>query len=233
MRRILYLATLLQLVGIVVMIAEGAIHSNRYTYWNYTLSTLFLLFLSYAYWNHETKHGLKLFKVLTIFFFPMIFGSVCLVLVYIMVVLQMDDGWQMLAATILGGGSLSLGSVHTLDWLIHSGPLVILLIVLWRTYGNDANLCVREFLESGHGKIKHWQLLLYYYVAPLLPITFYMLFFNPVQQYPTSAPILAIGLGVIFYFIIMTFAYFSLTEQQLSTFNTYLKIKQSAPEFLN
>lgn len=230
MRRILYLATLLQLVAIIAMIAVGAIHSNRYTYWNFTLSTLFLLFLSYAYWYHDSKQGRFMFKIMTILFFPMVFGSVCFVLVFIMVVLQMDDGWQFLEATIQGGGVLSVGSVHTLDWLIHSGPLVVLLIVLWRVYGIDANLCVRHFVDSSKGKVHYWHLLLYYYVAPLVPLVLYLCFYNPVQQYPTETPLLAIGLAIIFYFIIMTFIYYSLTSQQLSTFHAYLKINQSAPK---
>lgn len=231
MRFLLYFCTFFQLAAITVMIVEGAIHSNRYTYWNYTLSTLFLLFLSFSYWNRRKTYGILFFKVLTLFFLPMIFGSVCFVLVYIIIVLQMDDGWQMLAATILGGGSLTLGSVHTLDWIIHTGPLVVLLIIMWAVYGNDANTCIVSFFNSLPKKFRPWHFLPYYYAAPLFPITIYMLFFNPVEQYPTSAPILTLGLGVISYFIIMTTLFFTLISTQTSSFTTQLQ-KENSFSFL-
>lgn len=213
MKFLLYFGTLFQLAALIVMISEGAIHSNRYTYWNFTLSTLFLLFLSFSYWYIKKDYGLRFFEILTLFFLPSVFGSVCFVLVYIIIVLQMDDGWQLLAATILGGGSLTLGSVHTFDWIIHTGPLVILLVIMWAVYGNDANACIQTFIEALPRKLNKWQFLPYYYVAPLFPITIYMIFFNPVEQYPTSAPLLTLGLGIISYFIIMTLLFLILTEK--------------------
>lgn len=234
MRGLLYLGTFLQLATIVVMIASGAIHSNRYTYWNFTLSTLFLLFLSFSYWHSTKKFGFVLFKILTIFFFPMVFGSVCFVLVYIIIVLQMDDGWQLIAATILGGGSLTMGSVHTFDWIIHTGPLVVLLVILWTTYGIDANTCVLSYFEYLSRRVSKWQFLPYYYIAPLIPITIYMIFFNPVEQYPTSAPILTLGLGVISYFIIMTILFLIMFSEQYATFTSYLKKERtSLPSFFS
>lgn len=233
MRFLLYFLTIFQVVAIAVMLSVEAVHTNRYTYWNFTLSTLFLVFLSASYWSHAKPLGRLFFKVLTIFFLPMIFGSVSFVLVYIIIVLQMDDGWQLLAATILGGGSLSLGSVHTFDWLIHSGPLVVLLIVLWGVYGSDASHCVKAFINTAPKKIKIWHALLYCYAAPFLPIGIYLIFFNPIDQYPTSSPYLTIGLGIISFFIIMTLFFFTLVSNQLSTFIPDIQKKDKLSTFFS
>lgn len=233
MRFLLYFLTIFQITALIVMISVGAVHTNRYTYWNFTLSTLFLLFLSVGYLYHEHRLSRLFVKVLTVFFLPMIFGSISFVLVYIIIVLQMDDGWQLLAATILGGGSLSLGSVHTFDWLIHSGPLVVILIVLWTVYGHDASGFVIQLMNTNPRKIKTWHALLYCYAAPFLPIGLYLIFFNPIDQYPTSSPYLTIGLGIISYFIIMTLFFFTMISNQLSTFLPDIQRREKLSSFFS
>jgi magnesium-transporting ATPase (P-type) len=225
--KLLYVITLLRVGAVIAMLSLGAIHSNRYTYWNYVLQTMFYIFLSFSY----IRKDVFFFKVLTIFAFPIVFGSVWFVLIYITVVLQLDEGWLLWSATYFGGGHMSVGSVHTFDFLIHAVPVIDFLIVLVRDYFIDANTCVRSFTEF-IPNYSHWKLLMYYYIAPFIPISVYCCFFDPFREYPTDTnPLIAVGFGGLFYFIVMTYTYFSLVATDLGNFVRKLEGKNKGRNF--
>lgn len=210
----LILITLLKIGFVVLLSAVGAIHTNRYTYWNYIIQTCFYIFLSYAY----LRKDVRLFSNLTIYFFPIVFGSVWFVLIYITIVLQLDQGWLFLSATTIAGGTLSVGTVHTFDLLIHAGPVVDLLIILAFDYYIDANQCIRSFAKSIE-HYRHWKILLYYWVSPFLPILLYSCFFNPFVQYPTDGkPYISILCSGGLYIFIMTSIYFAMISKRVGIF---------------
>jgi hypothetical protein len=225
---ILLLITVFKIAAVIVMIALGAIHTNRYTYWNYLFQTGFYILLSWTYWKHDEY----IFKILTIFIFPIIFGSVWFVLIYITVVLQLDQGWLFLSATTIAGGSLSVGTVHTFDLLIHCGPVVDFMFVLVFDYYIDANHCFRTFRASVPN-FNHFLGLMYYYLAPLIPLCIYAFFFNPLTQYPDDSPGTAMGLGFGLYLLIMSILYMAMNNNRLGTFTKAIRKTESSQNFFS
>jgi hypothetical protein len=205
----IFIAAVYRLSFVIWLVIEGFVHTNRYTYWNYVGQTLFYVLLLMAYSMDEAY----LLKWLSIYIFPIVFGSVFFVYFYIIIVLQLDNGWLFISATNLGGGSASVGTVHTFDHVIHTFITLDLLFVLNSGYGTDLRLCVWEFLHI-HKTWKHGYMFLYCLITPLIPIGIYSLFFNPLKLYPTDFfPGLPIIIGAVIYFFIILWMYWFLTTQ--------------------
>ena len=172
-----------RLVAVLVLIFAGVANIEHYTYWNYTLQSVFYVLLAISL----TFNLPALFHTLSVFFFPMVFGSVFLVFLFIVVVLQLDQGQLFFESTIQGGGQLDVGSVHTGDTLIHFFTVVDMFIVLLSGYFTMARLSLYMFRKlHGVNRIQRIAFRCYYYLSPIVPMLLYALFFNPFEEYPTG-----------------------------------------------
>lgn len=181
----------------VVMAALGVVHLNRYTYWNYLGQTAFYALLGLAVFARSRR----LYRNLTLFVLPVVVGSVFFVCFYIIAILQLDSGDLFISATNIDGGSVSVGTAHTFDYIVHTGPVVDLLVLLASGYFVDVRAVAAYALAvlDKHGETILFRL--YHLTAPALPLTLYCIFFNPFHQYPTDASpfvatIIAVGIYV-------------------------------------
>lgn len=183
-------------VGVsVTMAALGVVHLNRYTYWNYLGQTAFYALLGLAVFARSRL----LYRNLTLFVLPVVVGSVFFVCFYIIVILQLDSGDLFIAATNVDGGSVSVGTAHTFDYIVHTGPVVDLLILLASGYFVDVRAIAADALRVLNENREVILFRLYYWVVPALPMSLYCVFFNPFQQYPTDASpyaVMAIAVGI-------------------------------------
>ena len=202
-------------VFVIIMAIYGAIHTNRYTYWNYIGTTIFYDLLLIAYISNRTN----LFKALTIFVFPIVFGSVFFVCMYIILILQLDQGELFISATYIDGGTLSVGTVHTMDNIVHTFPVLDFLIILVSGYIKESRTVLVSFHRHLSESFEKIIFVAYFFIAPLLPFSLYCIFFNPFQEYPTDVnDIIPLSFGVIIYCLIMIWVYSLLTTQTYGHF---------------
>lgn len=194
---ILFFVTLYRLGFTIFLFAEGCVHANRYTYWNYVGQTLFYIILSVFYVFKDPRP----FKYFSFVVFPYVFGSVFFVFFYIIIVLYLDHGWLFISATVEGGGEFSAGTVHTFDMIVHVFTVVDLLLVLTGGYIAD----LRRFFKPYSRRLIF---LIYFFIAPLIPIGFYSIFFNPLKQYPVdTASYVPILLGLVVHVLVTIYLY--------------------------
>lgn len=183
-------------VGVsVAMAALGVVHLNRYTYWNYLGQTAFYALLGLAVFARDRF----LYRNLTLFVLPVVVGSVFFVCFYIIVILQLDSGDLFIAATNVDGGSVSVGTAHTFDYIVHTGPVIDLLVLLASGYLVDVRAIAADALRVLDKNRETFLFSLYYWCVPVLPMALYSVFFNPFQQYPTDASpyvVMAIAVGI-------------------------------------
>jgi hypothetical protein len=127
------------------------------------------------------------------------------------IILQLDGGKLFIDATVFGKGTLSVGTVHTADFVIHFLTFVDLAAVLISGYWHAVRLIFRRFTESIQFlSIRYSSILLrlYYYFCPSLPLLFYALFFDPFKEYPTGTSSFLLAVIAIFIdIIVMAFLY--------------------------
>lgn len=211
----------------VVMAALGVVHLNRYTYWNYLGQTAFYALLGLAVFARNRQ----LYRNLTLFVLPIVVGSVFFVCFYIIAILQLDSGDLFISATNVDGGSVSVGTAHTFDYIVHTGPVVDLLVLLASGYFVDVRAIAANALavlnKNGEGILFR----LYHFIAPALPLSLYCIFFNPFKQYPTDASpfvvtVIAVGIYipiVLWYTAIITassFGHYRQTTASTSSLST-------------
>lgn len=209
------IVALYRTVFVFLMFFLGAVHLNRYTYWNYIGATAFydILWLSYV------KRDEYLFKTLCIWFVPIVFGSVFFVFLYIIVILQLDNGQLFIAATYIDGGLLSVGTVHTLDHVIHTFPVIDFLVILVSGFVKEARHAIKAFHSRLLTRGERFTFQLYFFIAPLSPFALYCCFFNPFKEYPvdvTSA--IPLSFGLLIYFLIMLFVHSLMTTENYGHF---------------
>jgi len=200
---------------VIIMAISGAIHTNRYTYWNYIGTTIFYDLLLIAYLSNKTN----LLKGLTIFIFPIVFGSVFFVSMYIILILQLDEGELFISATYIDGGTLSVGTVHTLDNVVHNFPVLDFLVILVSGYIKESRTILISFHKRLSERFEKNIFAAYFFLGPLLPFSLYCIFFNPFQEYPTDVnDFIPMTFGVIIYCLIVTWAYSLMTTQTYGHF---------------
>lgn len=193
----------------------GASHTNRYTYWNYFGATAFYDVLWIAY----IKRNTYLFKTLCIWFVPIVFGSVFFVFLYIIVILQFDSGQLFIAATDIDGGTFSVGTIHTIDHLIHTFPLVDFMVVLVSGFVKDARNAIKAFHSRLSTRGQKFAFGLYFFIAPLSPFALYCCFFNPFKEYPVDVvTAIPLSLGLFMYFLIMLWVHAIMTTNNYGHF---------------
>lgn len=183
-------------VGVsIAMAALGVVHLNRYTYWNYLGQTAFYALLGLAVFARDRI----LYRNLALFALPVVVGSVFFVSFYIIVILQLDSGDLFIAATNVDGGSVSVGTAHTFDYIVHTGPVVDLLVLMASGYLVDVRAVAADALRVLQENREVIFFRMYYWIVPALPMALYCVFFNPFQQYPTDASpyaVMAIAVGI-------------------------------------
>ena len=200
---------------VVIMAIYGAIHTNRYTYWNYIGTTIFYDLLWIAYVSNRTN----LFRAITIFVFPIVFGSVFFVCMYIILILQLDQGQLFISATYIDGGTMSVGTVHTMDNIIHTFPVIDFLVVLVSGYIKESRGILVSFHKSLFETFDKIVFAGYFFFGPLLPFALYCIFFNPFREYPTDVnDIVPMSIGIVIYSFIMFWVYKVLTTETYGHF---------------
>jgi hypothetical protein len=214
---ILFVVMLYRLGFTIFLFAEGCVHANRYTYWNYVGQTLFYIILSIFYVFKDTRP----FKFFSLIFFPMVFGSVFLVLFYIIVVLYLDHGWLFISATIEGGGQYSAGTVHTFDMIVHVFTVVDLLLVLTGGYIAD----LRKFYQNT--TFHQYLFFVYFFLTPLIPVGIYSIFYNPIKEYPVdTASYVPILIGIALHSLVTVYIYNVIFSKK---YGHFLKKSSSSP----
>jgi len=209
------IVALYRTIFVVLMFAFGAIHLNRYTYWNYIGATAFYVILWIAY----VSNNARLFKALCVWFVPIVFGSVFFVCLYIIIILQLDNGQLFIAATYIDGGSLSPGTVHTLDHIVHTFPLVDFLVVLVSGFVKEVRYFIKAFHSSLKTRGERLGFLAYFFVAPLVPFALYCCFFNPFKEYPVEvSSFVPLSIGAFTYFLIIWWVYSVMTTDYYGHF---------------
>lgn len=202
-------------IFVIIMAINGAIHTNRYTYWNYIGTTIFYDLLLIAYLSNRTN----LLKGLTIFIFPIVFGSVFFVSMYIILILQLDEGELFISATYIDGGTLSVGTVHTMDNIVHNFPVLDFLIILVSGYIKESRTILGSFHKRLSERFEKIIFVAYFFLGPLLPFSLYCIFFNPFQEYPTDVnDFVPLVFGVVIYCLIVTWVYSLMTTQTYGHF---------------
>jgi len=208
---VLVVVAIYRIVFLLAFFFTGALHSNRYTYWNYSIGTVFYILLATAYiWKVS-----YLFKILSVFVFPLVFGSAFFVLAFIIIITQLDGGWMFLSSSILAGGSVTLGTVHTVDAIVHFFTVIDLLIVLMSGYFEDARWSMFLYRHFKSETYDEFAFRIYYIAIPLVPMLIYTLFFNAFKEYPTdTSPIILIAVAIALLIIFMTWLYEAMTRHR-------------------
>jgi len=176
-----------------IIIIEGILHTNKFTYWNYVLQWFFDL----AYLLATFTEG-RFLVFLTLYFLPMVFGSTILVSILIVIIIQRND-WEYIESTIFGIGEYKVGDIHSADWVVHVAPLVARFVILYLgqqaiSHAIISNLFEnrRERLFSGTWKssTKFRLYLVWWVFSPLLPLLVFTIFYDPLKEYPTDFTVL-------------------------------------------
>lgn len=198
------LAFLKTLIAI-LMAAFTVINLKHYTYWNYLLHTFFydILFISFFLKNTY------LLRFVTFFLFPIVFSSVIFVYSYILVVLEMDGGELFITATTFDGGFLDVGTVHTLDHLVHTFTLISFLMLLCSGYIDIIRGVIRNVSKQMRAtSFERFIFIGYFFVVPITPLALYSSIFNPTHEYPTEVnPVYPVLIGIALYIIIQWWIY--------------------------
>lgn len=123
---VIFLATMVALS--IVIGVTGNYHLNAYTFWSFTILGVFSLCFLVA----SFLQGVWITLVI-VFFFPVVAGNVVIVCIMIIIILQTNIDLFLDGTTCDPDGTLHPGSVafkHTGDWIIHGGPVALVLLLL-------------------------------------------------------------------------------------------------------
>jgi hypothetical protein len=206
------IATLLLLwrIGVsVALIVDNRYDFTMYTYWSNTLVVVFYAMLVLGLF---VEHWVLPFT--TLFVFPLALGSVFLVAISIVIIIQQNEAVFFNCTANSTSEALSL--IHTGDWVLHSAPVIEILMLL----GVGYVLYVRRIIASELDSIprSEWRAVyvLYWYLAPLILMLIYSLIFDPATHYPTGIPTYVLWLGLVTIDVVwMTVWYLAFTSSAL------------------
>jgi hypothetical protein len=114
----------------------------------------------------------------TLFLFPIPLALSFLVSVAIVVMIQSNS-------SIFWSGGTSLAILHTGDWILHSLPLIEMLLILAVGYLLYARAIIASELNAIRDPQFRTLYIIYWFISPLLVLLIYSLIFNPQVYYPT------------------------------------------------
>jgi hypothetical protein len=144
-----------------------------------------------------------LFSALVLVALPIVFGSVFFVQFFILLVLQLDHGDMFAQATTLAGGSVSVGTAHTFDYLVHTSPVISILALLVSGYLTEVRAIVHAVQKNLNARGEHLVFLVHYIAAPVLPLSLYCSIFNPFREYPMHASSVLVFFIALIVFLIL------------------------------
>jgi hypothetical protein len=181
LRIMVALALAWQIGSTILLAVVHEYNMNMYTFWSYTLLTVFYTVLAVAlFWER------MLITLTTVFALPLVVGNAVFVALAIIIILANNaEAYRKGSECDTPAGDLSLEELHTGDWLIHGGPVFGLLLVLLaglEFFGQ--RLIVRQLRTWTAAS--QWLYWVYWMVSPLVLIVIYQLCFDVDKLYPTS-----------------------------------------------
>lgn len=165
-------------IGMTLFMAiDGDYDLSMFTFWNYTMTTVLVAFLTASLFYERI-----LLTFTLLFLFPVVFGDNAVVRFGIVVIVGRN------ADVFLGDGSQSVETRYVGDFIVHSLPLGMLLVVML----TGLLLYVRRALGYELGlfrtSTRWWLYVAYWILSPLIPLAIYTASFSIAQKYPTGIP---------------------------------------------
>lgn len=158
-------------------IADNVFDPRFFTYFTFAFGFSFYLFIALA----ETESLLH--RWLIILLLPIYTCMTMFVYVAIVVIIYKND-WVLIRNTIFAGATLTIGEVHTGDWLFHYLPPLLLLVYILFNYSPIAkNNYLVWSSKSTAFKLCYC---LYVLVLPALILGCYMITMPFDENYPTK-----------------------------------------------
>lgn len=158
-------------------IADGIFDARFFTYFTYALGFAFYLFMFFS----ETDSSLH--KWMVILIFPIYTCLTVFVYVAIVVIVYKND-WVIIRDSVFAGGALSIGEIHTGDWMFHYLPPFMLLVYILVNYVSIAKFNYRMWSSNTTGFSIAYSL--YVIVFPALILGCYMITMPFDKNYPTK-----------------------------------------------
>ncbi len=175
LRTVVVLMLAWQLALTLFMAIDGDYDLGMFTFWNYTMTTVLVAFLAASLFYERI-----LLTFTLLFFFPVVFGDNAIVRFGIVVIVGRN------AAVFLGDGSQSVSTRYVGDFVVHSLPLGMLLVVLLA----GLLLYMRRAVGYERGlfrtPLRWWLYCAYWILAPLVPLAIYTACFDIAKVYPTG-----------------------------------------------
>lgn len=179
---ILVFILIFRLFVIIWLIANRVFDPLFFTYLNYLVFTLSMIFLlaAFLFVNRE------MFQFYVLFIFPIVFGTALFVAITIVIMILLNDE-IFLARTVFRGGVRTIAAAHSGDWLLHQVPAIEVIIVA-ACITNYARNIMRKTREAwgGFRSIRYGIYLFFFFTAPAWPLVLYIAVFPFNRNYPVG-----------------------------------------------
>ena len=158
-------------------VATGVFDARFFTYFTYALGFSFYLFIFLSETESELHEWLILLTL------PIYTCLTIFVYIAIVVIVYKND-WVIIRDSVFAGGDLSLGEVHTGDWLFHYLPPFTMLVY---TLVNYVPISATNYLFwSEKSKRAKFTYVAYVFLTPMLILGCYMVTMPFDSNYPTK-----------------------------------------------
>jgi len=158
-------------------IADGVFDARFFTYFTYAVLYAFYNFMFLS----ETDSTLHRWMIVLLY--PICTCLTMFVYVAIIVIVYKND-WVIIRDTIFAGGALTIGEVHTGDWLFHYLPPLMLLLYTLVNYASIAKINYGIWsVDSFKFKLTYC---LYVIIIPAVILGCYMITMPFDKNYPTK-----------------------------------------------
>lgn len=204
LRLVLVVFFLIQVAVVIALIVKDRFDLTMYTYWSYTILTVFFALAVVALFTERW-----FLHFVTMYIFPIPLGSTFLVALSIVIIIQ--ENQEVLVSNDNAGLALSL--IHTGDWILHSLPVIEILLLMvcgWLLY---ARLIIGNRLATMKSAGNRTGYIIYFLLVPLVPMAIYSIAFDPAVHYPTGIPTYVLWIALVAIDLIwMTLMYLALTS---------------------
>lgn len=193
---------LINLALTIFMLVKGQFHIDYYTYWNWTVTTTWLLTIALTF-----PIGGWLATLAAKYLTPMAIGMASLTITIILIVIAIDDRIYITGTAADPSTTVPIwtfSQIRTGDWIVHGLPILELLIVHMFDFQQYFRSIVYHWERSDRWT-RRWWYWLWVYVSPMLSIALYSIIFDPRKKYTdklTRAQ--GLGLAALLNLVIMT-----------------------------
>lgn len=176
LRFVVCLLLSLQIATTILIAVSGAYDMSMFTFWNYTLLTIYFTLLLAALFYERW--------LLTIAFavLPVLLGTTFIISVAIVIIVQRN------ADIFLGDGSTSVSTRHTGDWLVHYVPPFEMVLLFAIGLGLYARRVIGYRIGLFRTRTRRAIFYVYWMLSPLVPFAIYSAAFDIGEKYPTGIP---------------------------------------------